>query len=103
MKKRQSDYFNDHIQTNMIAQQKGFFFAIFALSILLSAILIVSFMAFVFRFGMNSNSRIKGADYSLPSIAQKFDSWDTVNWTSSFSDLMLMMGQINFESSLGWS
>ena len=37
----------------MISQQKGFLFAIFASSIVLSAIFILSFVAFVFKLGFN--------------------------------------------------
>jgi len=35
----------------MIQSQKGFFFAIFASSIIISTLLIISFTVFVFKFG----------------------------------------------------
>lgn len=72
----------------MLAQQKGFYFAIFASSILLSAILIVSFMAFVFRYGISPKSSYTGANYNLINNLQtKFanSTWETQNWTGSFS------------------
>jgi hypothetical protein len=37
----------------MIQSQKGFFFTIFAASVLLSTLLILSFVAFVFKFGFS--------------------------------------------------
>jgi len=49
----------------MIVKQKGFFFAIFVCSVLLSALLIMSFMAFIFRFGLSSPREVQGSSYGL--------------------------------------
>jgi hypothetical protein len=72
----------------MLAKQKGFYFAIFASSILLSAILIISFMTFVFRYGISPNKINGGSNYDLIyNFQTKFtnSTWETKDWTGSFS------------------
>ena len=71
----------------MIAKQKGFYFALFALSILLSALVIVSFMAFIFRFGVNQTLN-QGYNYDLLfNITNSlYDAtWQSPIWTGRFS------------------
>lgn len=71
----------------MIAKQKGFYFALFALSILLSALVVVSFLAFFFRNGVK-NSSFQGYNYDLLfNITNSlFDStWESPIWMGRFS------------------
>ena len=64
MKSNLQDLLADDISMESIASQKGFYYAIFISSILLSAILIVSFMTFVFRYGTQKGS-LMGSNYEL--------------------------------------
>ena len=50
----------------MISQQKGFLFAIFASSLVLSAIFILSFVAFIFKLGFTKpNPFLVNNNYSI--------------------------------------
>jgi len=73
----------------MISQQKGFFFAIFASSIILSALLILSFMAFVFRMGFATPGQAgQMSNYDLMHSIQGHlhnATWETPLWSGRFS------------------
>ena len=50
----------------MVSQQKGFLFAIFASSVVLSAIFILSFIAFVFKLGFTKpDPLLLNSNYSI--------------------------------------
>ena len=72
----------------MIAQQKGFYFSLFACSIMFSAIIIIGFMAFVFRFKVVSGENPGSANYGLFfNISSKYYdlTWATPAWSPSFN------------------
>ena len=74
----------------MIAQQKGFLMVMFMTCILLSACLIVSFTAFVFRIGFEKPAHTLGNsnNYDLLNSIQGHlynSSWLTPGWSGKFS------------------
>lgn len=74
----------------MITKQKGFLFAIFGGSIILSVLLIASFMAFVFKFGFAQNNEFThSSNYDLVSHIKSYcvntATWITPGWSGKFS------------------
>jgi len=72
----------------MIKQQKGFYLALFATSILLSALFVVSFMAYIFRNGVTSKDQETASNYdvifNLTNTLYNA-TWESPVWAGRFS------------------
>jgi hypothetical protein len=75
----------------MITQQKGFFFAIFASSIMLSSVLIFSFIAFVFRNGFiqpnaaHQHTQNYELMHNYRGPFENATMWNNPGWSGKFS------------------
>jgi hypothetical protein len=73
----------------MISKQKGFFFGIFASSVLVSSLLIISFVATVFRLGfVQPDPQNVSSNYDLIHTISghlQNSSWETPGWSGKLS------------------